>query len=1026
MIDRDELTKSLEDRYPRLEQLSDHLFRGVDVYEQRPYAVRYFDTSDDIRAAAADLRGYQERVLSAAYFDPSTASDLRWNYYLYFLTSRDVSTDELLASARASIEADREYARKRVVTVAELRNILSRKLETAPTGSTPTDPLAEWIRTLEQHDLSYVVDEALQVPAVAKHIARGDRRGVARPPVMPALSDAEMAVPSSKLRRLTIGDFRPHPSRREFEFGAVNLISGVNGVGKTSLLEAIEYLFCGQIRRSGAAPRRGSVEGELRPSGRQLATTHRTPATVLRARHLVWYGKADLRAVKLDESFSKFNFLDTDAAARLTVGESQERLDSDLAQLLLGAEASKVLDRFERLDKSLAELLKDLEREASFRDARCRDAAQRLTAARNLPRQSDQLSKALRETLEALGWKAPLRDKAKTDDLQRQLQAALLHVGVIRASGRAWAMAELEDERKMLRAAEQRLSGLDKALRDVSAAHRDLERDAKAIAVADAAVAELGEMLAAGAIQLANDIEAKTRQRAELAARLDAVDDAAWEALLQLGGARANRLLEAERALSSDVERLSKQATELRRRLGVVERTQAVIVRLRSQLRAVAEELTNHTGDRTHCPLCATAFKQRQLDTILRAGSDDAEDGSIASLREEALKLEVAHGSAERVLKAVTALSSYPGVVRSRATVVEAIDLISVDRDRLSSVSSELQSLNKRSRDFVKRGWSAARVFELARAAGIGAGLPTEASLNKVAATIAKRFGEIQRQIQSAVERQRELRNDIAEVARIAGVPASNVADGKAKLSTKVAQLERTKEAAIALSGVLKAVDADGGLKSDAALREALDLVTRLSAAMSAETTRGSEMLADQEIVETETTELAALRQQVKRIVKGRSVIAELVERQSAHALTALVMKENGQEIATTFSKIHSPSEFDLTIESEGFRVFRRSSRAQVDLHEMSSGQRAAFAMSLFLAMNARLSSGPSVIMFDDPVAHVDDINTLSFLDHLRDIALAGRRQVFFATADSKLAGLFSRKFRFLGREFQRIDLTRE
>ena len=76
--------------------------------------------------------------------------------------------------------------------------------------------------------------------------------------------------------------------------------------------------------------------------------------------------------------------------------------------------------------------------------------------------------------------------------------------------------------------------------------------------------------------------------------------------------------------------------------------------------------------------------------------------------------------------------------------------------------------------------------------------------------------------------------------------------------------------------------------------------------------------------------------------------------------------------------------------------------------------------------MNARLTTGPRVIIFDDPVAHVDDINTLSFLDHLREIALGGERQIFFATADSKLAGLFARKFRFMGERFKQIELARE
>lgn len=72
-----------------------------------------------------------------------------------------------------------------------------------------------------------------------------------------------------------------------------------------------------------------------------------------------------------------------------------------------------------------------------------------------------------------------------------------------------------------------------------------------------------------------------------------------------------------------------------------------------------------------------------------------------------------------------------------------------------------------------------------------------------------------------------------------------------------------------------------------------------------------------------------------------------------------------------------------------------------------------------------RLCTIYDVLLFDDPVAHVDDINVLSFLDHLRDLAINGSRQIFFATADTKLAGLFRHKFRFLGEEFKELPLSR-
>jgi len=65
--------------------------------------------------------------------------------------------------------------------------------------------------------------------------------------------------------------------------------------------------------------------------------------------------------------------------------------------------------------------------------------------------------------------------------------------------------------------------------------------------------------------------------------------------------------------------------------------------------------------------------------------------------------------------------------------------------------------------------------------------------------------------------------------------------------------------------------------------------------------------------------------------------------------------------------------------------------------------------------------------LIDDPIAHIDDLNSLSFLDYLRDVALTNRRQIYFATANDKLATLFERKFDFLGPEgFRRFNLQRE
>jgi DNA repair protein SbcC/Rad50 len=76
--------------------------------------------------------------------------------------------------------------------------------------------------------------------------------------------------------------------------------------------------------------------------------------------------------------------------------------------------------------------------------------------------------------------------------------------------------------------------------------------------------------------------------------------------------------------------------------------------------------------------------------------------------------------------------------------------------------------------------------------------------------------------------------------------------------------------------------------------------------------------------------------------------------------------------------------------------------------------------------MNSRVGKNAPWLIFDDPVAQVDDLNILSFFDTLRELVVDGKRQVFFATANNRVANLFARKFDFLGPEaFKEITLER-
>jgi exonuclease SbcC len=1010
VINKPAVIGRLKQHYPALEEVSDVVLRGIDFYEGHPYAIRYFDLSDDIVSVASRLGDYQERILATSYFDPHSKAD------------------SSAVKAKALIEADREYARKVVLTEFELGQVLDVRARGESEESLPPDPITEWVKTLELHDLGFVVDEALQVPAVVRHIAKGERQGVRRPPAPPELSEAERQVGYDAIRSLSIKHFRRYPLRKDYDFGVVNLIMGVNGVGKTSLLEAIEYLFCGRVRRSDGSPDNASVAAVLAKSGLELETKTSTPAAKLRSRHLAWYGKADVRAVTLDTSFGKFNFLDTDAAARLTVEQSQERIDADLAQLLLGAEAAKVLVRFERLTKGLIEMKRDLERDVEIRDQRRLDATARLQELRSAPQESDQLFRDLAKTLDTVGWRNGPSDKNGAESVSGAVQSALVNIGVLKAAGSA-----VPRDREALATARTRLAQGTEAARLILDRRRSLEqaeaqvtRDLRTRDARADGVARLLPMLDAGLDNIAKDLDKKRARVTALAAALKDAEPACRTVaeLDTLLNASVRRGLEDHR---QQVEQRTAELNNARRALEAFERTQATLTNLAQQLRSVARQIVDHTHDETHCPLCATTLERADLEARLHEGIQSIAGDEAKRLRQQVQDAEVAHQQATAVLQALRVLSEYQAEAPSSRTTVRALlTRIEADRGELLKLQADLDALRLRIQEHEKRGWTLEGLAALARQVGLGPPDLNRDSVDLLNATLTNQ--RIQHQEALTKSRQDRQNSDDAlnELVRDLGLRSTDAVQLLAELSEKASITDQTARALSALEEYIRLESAPSDLELEAQLREAKEAAVRVHTAVSRERAVNETIAKESKVAKEATAEVDALRVQVGRVESALNVVSDLIEKQSGRALTNQVLRENGAQIAATFGRIHAPSEFDVEVDEGGLRILRRSTKTNVDLHEMSSGQRAAFTLSLFLAMNGRLRTGPTAIIFDDPVAHVDDINTLSFIDHLRDIALEGERQIFFATADSKLAGLFARKFRFMGDQFRQIELARE
>lgn len=160
-----------------------------------------------------------------------------------------------------------------------------------------------------------------------------------------------------------------------------------------------------------------------------------------------------------------------------------------------------------------------------------------------------------------------------------------------------------------------------------------------------------------------------------------------------------------------------------------------------------------------------------------------------------------------------------------------------------------------------------------------------------------------------------------------------------------------------------------------------------------------------------------------ERVSTAYATLSSLIQQNGSEELTTF-FNENLLEITDIFRTIHSPREFDAII-FESNTLFLLKNGVKRKITEISTGQRAALALSLFISLNRKLKKGPNIIMFDDPVANIDDLNALSFLDFLRFFVLKEGKQIFFATANFRLASLIEKKFEFLENDFKSWELKR-
>jgi len=1012
-----------------IEPIEEDVVRGIKRCGSEKYAVYYIDFSGKITERAEGLSQYQDRVLGKYYFDND--NDLRWNSYLILLADKADLSDAQVARARTALEDDRNYARKFVISQEELESRLESRLvssgASAPALGEVSDALDRWRRLLERVGLEETFGET-GIAAVVRSLVE-TTSGAASPTRRRIIPASSGGLAGKFLEHLQLVKFRRYPTTRELNCGAVNLIRGVNGVGKTTFLEAVEFLFCGYTRRAGV-PTKARVVGRMVGMSSPIDTSESTPQQVFRDRNLAWYGKRDINRNNMAASFAVYNFLNTDAAVDLSASDDPLRLEADLATLLLGPEAARVWARIEQLMRDLPAERRSLERQCESFLSRIKAEQERLATAKRAAYASDEIFAQLRADLTQLQWLRPPNSKQEAVHLEAPTIA-----DAESALRRVIDLPELPTERTMSAFAAAMthnvawLQAIDAVVVEATALTKQRSSSNDSIKRLSALRDEINRLGAYFESGYSSTLAREKRLNDELtdlvkkigtldAATTLATDDkwpdipmALWLVELQT---RVRDSAEREASATKAFDTFKMQKGQLES--------------LHRELRSTTRQLLLLRPNHDTCPLCQTQFPAGELESHL-FGSITIDEGSVElALTEAVVSARNSHSSAAKQLQSAESLSrfAFRWDLPAAFTAAQVVRHAETAGARLVSLQRELAETTIQRTAQEARGFNADEWESLRRTLEPkldGAVDPT--ALARQSRATDEQITLDRAEVAKCEERIEVLRTTAATLRN----EAAPETQGPLK-SVREAVARRVNELALArdsyrLIQQVVAVDESTSLRNVwSALAAASASHERLRIALQAEVSaESSTKEADAALVSTEKNHAAASAS-LARVRAAEQALEEIRTQHSRELVSKELLQSCRAEVASIFSRIHAPHEFQVSIGTVA-PLERIDTQEPIDLNKVSSGQRAAFALSLFLALNARALAAPGILLIDDPVAHVDDLNTLSFLDYLRDVAASGGRQIFFATADEKLAALFAHKFSFLGDKFNNQLFTR-
>lgn len=1008
------------------------IFKCSREYDHNPYQILYVDCSNiwfQDGFGKKELESYQEQTLQKQYY--GNAGPLQWNYYYAFISEPKQIKAKI--DKKKEIESDELYTRKLVLSPKELDEWLQRIQTLAKPSQTivEKDLGSVWAKKLQNAKLDAVFSDV--------HITDGVRKYMNGAPIVTKVfkekngkgkgDDPEiLSIDHIKLEK-----FRDYPLQREFDFKKVNLIKGVNGTGKTSLMESIELLLCGQsFRNRDQVTSHFIIKAEI--NGRKTPLSF-SPGNIklFKSRDKSWYNSGDHKLNRLPNGFNKYNFYNSDAAYLLSHESDQWDVKKAFEDIALGEDINRIegrminfRDSFNKQFLLYSKLVKELGKEKSKEEALLKE----LSTQNQDPEEFFQL--LIKET-KKMGLKNPAKYPS-TSKLEKDITTAKTYLQSV-TDILSWTHANTfdsisklhEDYSKALKS----ILESEKLIQDNDNVIEDKTSELETLELISDTLKDLSPYFTESRIKeligLENKIITATSEVATIKKLQQIIEQVNLETLRALPA--NTRLKPYSVKLSNDVSKKENQIQGITSTIRSLTAGMDQMDTLISEIKVKGRQYLKLNTEAIECPLCQTPYPYDQLLKLISQTKSTIKSTAILQTSQTELQiaqndLKILKTHQKNFAKFRESISYLP---EFHNTEVSINVLVKTIYDLIASFPSKEESLKKfdeSKKYFAKKGLKETEFSALLE------------SLEDYDIKLidSKDFLSKEKKNRSQTE---NLKNDLKQLATLSIKAKSDIKLQLAKLNLleknrkelqpRIEKLENALRALSSFKEIFTIKGSDNIFSYEMAIKNLEQLLGQYKQAKQEKQEHQVRLKTANNRFEELSKKVAENAKLEKRALKAISDIDEIMKTDNKSEYLKKFIDVNKSEIVEIFKMIHTPQEFeDLGFGDEKELLIKRTGASHPEsLKEISAGQRAALALSVFSALNRKLKNGPQILMFDDPVVNVDDMNILSYLDYLREVSINGNRQIFFATANDNLAFLFTQKFSFLKDDFVPIELSR-